>query len=182
VIYDITDLTHIHPVQELKFPPCEPGPGKVQDRPRPHQVVLDPTSRYILVPDLGADLVRVLEISPQQCESSGFLRELDALVLPKGSYPRHVALVSRPNNHGGDRTALYVLNQDANTLLNFQVEYPPDRGLKFLKQGEDINLLQRCDRVIPALEGVRTMASHLAISVSPCPLLLLLSLQERHRC
>ncbi|OQV11258.1 hypothetical protein CLAIMM_15119 [Cladophialophora immunda] len=161
VTYDITDVAHIQPIHELEFSPIEPGPGKVQDRPRPHQVVLEPTGRHVLVPDLGADRVRVLAVSPPN--SPGMLREIDALQLPKGSYPRHVAFITRQGTDS-NQTQLYLLNQDANTLLSFQVEYSSHEGLRFVNQGCDIDLLQRCDRVISPLAGVRTMASHLAIS------------------
>lgn len=47
-------------VQDLTFTLSEPGPdpGR-QEAPHPHEAILDPTGKYILVPDLGADLVRV---------------------------------------------------------------------------------------------------------------------------
>jgi 6-phosphogluconolactonase (cycloisomerase 2 family) len=47
-------------VQDLTYTLAKPGPNPArQEAPHPHEALLDPTGKYILVPDLGADLVRV---------------------------------------------------------------------------------------------------------------------------
>lgn len=69
------------------------GPGTVdnrQDSPRPHHAIMDPSGKFLLVPDLGADLVRIYLVS-----DNGRLRftALIPLVAPAGSGPRHGAFL-----------------------------------------------------------------------------------------
>lgn len=69
------------------------GPHPRQARPHPHAVVLDPTGRWLLVPDLGADRVWVLPFDRR----AGKLLPADLTdprhaVLPPGCGPRHLAL------------------------------------------------------------------------------------------
>lgn len=60
-----------------------PGPDpERQDKPHPHQALLDPTGQYILVPDLGADLVRVFGWDVADLK----LKELEPLVADPGQY------------------------------------------------------------------------------------------------
>ncbi len=145
----------------MSFPPFPPGPGKVQTQPRPHQVVIDPTGQYILVPDLGADRIRVLKMQT----SEGVLleaHECGGIDLPKGSFPRHVVFVTL-----GEKTMLYLLCQDTYSLITYSIEYLADnQGLAFHKEGQDINLLQREDTLLEPPPSARILASHLALSVS----------------
>lgn len=46
--------------QEFFYSLEQPGPdADRQDAPHEHEAILDPTGKFLLVPDLGADLVRV---------------------------------------------------------------------------------------------------------------------------
>ncbi|KAI5812793.1 Lactonase, 7-bladed beta-propeller-domain-containing protein [Pyronema omphalodes] len=57
-----------------------PGPKQPnQDKPHPHQVLYDPSGKWVIVPDLGADLLRVFN-------SQG---ETQQIKMPPGSGPRH---------------------------------------------------------------------------------------------
>jgi 6-phosphogluconolactonase (cycloisomerase 2 family) len=145
----------------MTFPPFPRGPGKVQTQPRPHQVVIDPTSHFMLVPDLGADRIRVLKIV--KCgDILAEAQECSGVDLPKGSFPRHVAFATLE-----DRTMLYLFNQDICSLLTYRVDYLPDnQGLSFHKHGQDIDLMQRLERIVQHPADARILASHLAISVS----------------
>ena len=80
--------THLTPtpLQTLPFTLEHPGNGS-QASPHPHQVILDPSSKFILSPDLGADLVRVFSIA----SDTGLLKACPALKMPAGSGPRHAA-------------------------------------------------------------------------------------------
>ncbi len=70
-----------------------------QTGPHPHQIVFDPVTGELLVPDLGADVVRRLELSP-----NGALVELDPLLAEAGSGPRH-AVFDEDGSH------LFVLGE-----------------------------------------------------------------------
>lgn len=75
-------------MQEFVFTLAQPGPNPSrQDAPHVHEVVLDPTGKFVLAPDLGADLVRVYSIDAV----AGTLTECPALVAAPGSGPRHAA-------------------------------------------------------------------------------------------
>lgn len=125
--------------------------------------MIDPTGRYILVPDLGADLIRVFSIS-QEPGSLHQIKQLDGLQLRKPSFPRHIMFVALQG-----KTMLYVLNQDISTVLTYRAEYLPDGGLSFHQESTEIDLMQRNTRVVvrpnipPPEHG--TTASHLGISV-----------------
>ncbi|RWA03833.1 hypothetical protein EKO27_g11273, partial [Xylaria grammica] len=46
------------PLQQFKFNMTAPGPNPRQNAPHPHAAHVDPTGKFLLVPDLGADLIR----------------------------------------------------------------------------------------------------------------------------
>ncbi|MCJ1443808.1 MAG: hypothetical protein MMC23_004308 [Stictis urceolatum] len=104
-------------LQKLDYPLAQPGPDPSrQDKSYPHQVITDPTGKYIVSPDLGADLVRVFEIDA----SNGNLTKLDDIKVAPGSGPRHVAFYQATN----DSTYMYLTSELASTLTGFQVTYP----------------------------------------------------------
>jgi 6-phosphogluconolactonase len=64
------------------------APGAVPDRQEashPHQALFDATGRFVLVPDLGADLIRVFEVC------TGEVKELSPVAVASGTGPRHGA-------------------------------------------------------------------------------------------
>jgi 6-phosphogluconolactonase (cycloisomerase 2 family) len=64
------------------------GPhGERQQGPNPHQAVLDPSGRWLLVPDRGHDTVWVLEFD----RATGALREHGGMRTRRGEGPRHIA-------------------------------------------------------------------------------------------
>ena len=66
------------------------GPGPVAERQaasHPHQILLDPSGRFVLVPDLGADKIHLFSID----KTSGSLNQCPDVTLPGGSGPRHAA-------------------------------------------------------------------------------------------
>lgn len=112
----------------------------MQAAPHPHQAVIDPTGRYIVTPDLGADLIRVFQIS----NSSNDLLEREPLKVKPGSGPRHAVFWTHTahtaSNHvqrhqgpnGVSRHIyLYVITELANTLTGYRVDYPDNGGLTF---------------------------------------------------
>ena len=98
------------------------GPGKVparQDAPHPHQALFDPTGRFVVVPDLGADLLRIYSASGA---------ELPSIAVPAGTGPRHGAFFPASTAHqAAKKEALspyyYLVNELDNSLSVFDVTY-----------------------------------------------------------
>lgn len=68
--------------------PGEPGPVAAQQQgSHPHQVVFDPTGRWLLVPDKGTDRLHTITLD----EATGALAWVSCAALPPGSGPRHLA-------------------------------------------------------------------------------------------
>lgn len=93
-----------------------------QDAPHLHNTVLDPTGKFILVPDLGADRVHVYLIKP----NSVTWTELDPVVAVPGSGPRHGAFAV-----SGKNTFFYTINELSNTITGYKVTYPTNSTLGF---------------------------------------------------
>ncbi|UPX14855.1 uncharacterized protein EKO05_0005326 [Ascochyta rabiei] len=109
-------LTGAQPLQTLKY--TMSGPGRIpsrQDAPHPHHVFPDPTGDYLLVPDLGADLIRINRIE----RSTGKLTECGTGKPPPGTGPRHGAFWGT-----GANTTLFLANELSNSLSGWRVTYP----------------------------------------------------------
>lgn len=88
-----------------------------QDAPHPHSAFVDPTNRFVLVPDLGLDKVAIYRLDAE----AGKLVAHDppwAAVAP-ASGPRHLAF--HPNGH-----YVYVINELASTITTFR--YGAEQG------------------------------------------------------
>jgi 6-phosphogluconolactonase (cycloisomerase 2 family) len=92
-------------------------PGAVPDRqdaPHEHEVILDPTGSFIVVPDLGADLLRIFAIN----KSTSMLSESSTYSVPAGTGPRHGAFLNT-----GNATYLFIIAELANTITSYSVAY-----------------------------------------------------------
>lgn len=143
------------------------APGPVADRqaaPHPHEAVLDPTGQYIIVPDLGADLIRVYAINAKTLA----LTEKASLHAPPGSGPRHAAFHNPSGVSSEDATTfLYLATELASTIISYSVTYIPDGGgLNFTQVSE-----------VPALGQLTTsrINAPAGITLSPDNRFLLLS-------
>ncbi|KAK6381431.1 uncharacterized protein PV06_07481 [Exophiala oligosperma] len=152
--YNVEDCSHIRKLQELRWPEIGPGPGRAQEHSRPHQTYIDPTGRYLIAVDCGADRIHVFTIGADH-----EVTEVGGLDLPRPSFPRHVAMVVV-----GGKTLMYILNQDICTLATYRVEYLAEGGLSFHQEGEDINLFVRNERVVNVDLALRPTASHMVLS------------------
>ncbi|KAL2144215.1 hypothetical protein VTI28DRAFT_9426 [Corynascus sepedonium] len=92
------------------------GPNPRQDKPHPHEVHVDPTGKFIVVPDLGADLLRVFRINAE----TGELTACSEGQADPGDGPRHI--VFWENAEGLQKA--YVLNELGNSVSAWDVEYP----------------------------------------------------------
>ncbi|KAL9577997.1 MAG: hypothetical protein Q9212_006009, partial [Teloschistes hypoglaucus] len=74
------------PYQSFNFTQAAPGPrANRQKAPHPHQVLLDPFGKYLVIPDLGSDLLRIFYFN----RSSLAISERPSVPVPPGSGPRH---------------------------------------------------------------------------------------------
>lgn len=97
-----------------------PGPNPRQDVPHPHEVKLDPTGQFILVPDLGADLVRVFRIN----SSNGQLTSCGTGQAAPGDGPRHGAWwTPKGSSNSTDGLRFYTLNELGNSVSSWKVTY-----------------------------------------------------------
>ncbi|PSS10799.1 hypothetical protein M430DRAFT_108136 [Amorphotheca resinae ATCC 22711] len=105
-------------LQEFPFTLSKPGPDPSrQEAPHPHQAVVDPTDSFIVVPDLGADLVRIFRID----HSTSLLTELVPFKASLGSGPRHGAFLA-----SGDATYFFLVSELGNTVTSYRVLYGSD--------------------------------------------------------
>ena len=96
----------------------EPGPdGKRQASSHPHEVVFDPTGRFLVVPDLGYDRIHVFRLDA----ASGKLTPNDpAFVTTRaGSGPRHIAFHPKV-------PLAYVISELGSTVTTYR--FDPKRG------------------------------------------------------
>ncbi|KAB8356321.1 hypothetical protein FH972_023905 [Carpinus fangiana] len=109
-------------INQIDFKLDQPGPNPNQDDSHAHEVILDPSGKYILTPDLGADLVRVFTF-----DDSNAITEVSSseISLEPGTGPRHAAFLS-----SADDLYLYVACELSNKLLGYRVSYN-DTGISF---------------------------------------------------
>jgi 6-phosphogluconolactonase (cycloisomerase 2 family) len=96
-----------------------PGPGPVpnrQDAPHLHEAIVDPTQQYILVPDLGADLVRIYTID----QKTNILTAKTPLKAKAGSGPRHGAFTLDPI---AGHYVFYLVAEIASSVTAYRVTY-----------------------------------------------------------
>lgn len=114
-------------INQLNFTLDQPGPNPAQDDSHAHEVVLDPTGKFIITPDLGADLVRVFSFDSS---SNAISEQSDyEISLEPGTGPRHAAFWSPSNST--DDLFLYVVCELSNKLLGFRVTYPSAGQISF---------------------------------------------------
>jgi 6-phosphogluconolactonase (cycloisomerase 2 family) len=143
--------------QEILFNLTKPGPNaERQDAPHEHEAVLDPTGQFLIVPDLGADLVRIFSFDPKTSELTA---EKPLAVLP-GSGPRHVTFYQPYGVSGKKSTSfMFLVSELANTVTSFAVSYPSAGGMRF---SQVYNSTTYGDLVVP--DG--NAAAEIAITVS----------------
>lgn len=101
--------------------------GPDQTAPHAHEAILDPTGQYIVVPDLGSDLIRIFSWDKETLE----LTALDPFAVAPGTGPRH-AVFNNPFGVACETctTHLYLVGELAADVTSFEVSYKPDgKGL-----------------------------------------------------
>jgi 6-phosphogluconolactonase (cycloisomerase 2 family) len=130
-----------------------------------HETVRDPLEKYILVPDLGADLVRVLNVAPATSSSSASVKEYAPLTVPPGTGPRH-AVFWTPNSPAkykpGDPIFLVVVGELSAQVLVYRADYLVDApGMSFV-------LVNNSSTVGTSHHPHSNAPAELSLSVSRC--------------
>lgn len=110
------------PLQHFNFTMMKPGPNaERQAASHPHQVLVDPMNKFLVVPDLGADLIRIFYIDPKTLQ----VTPRPSINVTAGSGPRHGVFHSSP-----DKKAVhyYLLGELSSTLTAYSVSYLPNNG------------------------------------------------------
>jgi 6-phosphogluconolactonase (cycloisomerase 2 family) len=135
-------LNNGQPIQTLKFTMAQKGPNSRQDVPHPHQAFTDPTGAFVVVPDLGADLIRIFSIEA----SSGKLTECASAKAPAGAGPRHgtfwapAGLKSRVRRASAPAgLMLFIANELGNSVSGYTVSYPSGGGCLSLALKNTLN-------------------------------------------
>jgi 6-phosphogluconolactonase len=116
-----------------------------QTQPHPHAVVLDHRNRFVLVPDLGTDQIRVYEFQADRARLKPVPER--TLSLPPGSGPRHLVF-------GVTGRFAYLINEMSATIMT--LSYDPATG--------GLHILQTTDLLPTGFAGLRSGA---AIVVHP---------------
>lgn len=161
------------------------GPGTVdyrQDSPHPHHAIMDPSGKFLLVPDLGADLVRVYLMN-----NDGRLRftALAPLVVPVGSGPRHGAFLVTEDGS----VFFYLTSEIENTITGYRVTYTSSSTVDFqevYRSGSHgiggvvpYGVYDPDHEEFPVLVGEVQVSVSLAISFLPPPFFLVVSFSIR---
>lgn len=115
-MYKLPLASNPNAFQTIKLTMNGRGPHNRQDAPHPHATFTDPTGNFVLVPDLGADQVRVFSFD----KNSGYFTACPSFNSRPGNGPRHGAFFKND--------FLYVANELANTVDAVKVTYPSGTG------------------------------------------------------
>ena len=114
--FSIADPAKLSALQNATFTLAQPGPNRYrQVAPHPHEALTDPTGKFLLLPDLGADLVRVFALDPKTLE----FKAAEPLQSAPGSGPRHAAFFKT----SAGKTLLYVIHELGNNIVAYDVAY-----------------------------------------------------------
>ncbi|KAK8138158.1 hypothetical protein PG984_001538 [Apiospora sp. TS-2023a] len=117
--FDVKDTSKLALSQNETYTMAGPGPvPDRQDVPHLHHTIIDPTNKFMVVPDLGADRLHVYALQKGSIEWT----EIDPVVALPGSGPRHGVFAT-----AGPNTFFYVLNELSNTISGYKVTYAQDK-------------------------------------------------------
>lgn len=118
--------------------PVAPGPHRTQQRgAHPHQVLFDPSGRWVCVPDKGCDAIHSIRFDA----TSGSLHRIHSMATAPGSGPRHMIF-----DHTG-RYAWAVLELSSQVL---SLSFDPETG--------ELRAFQRSSSVPDSFTGENTGA------------------------
>ena len=111
--------------ETVNFTLAKPGPkADRQAASHPHQVVIDPSKQYAVVPDLGADAIRIFHIDPKTLR----LKNRPSITVPPGSGPRHGRFCQQGNSTGNGTAHYHLVTELSNQLLSYKTTSLPKNG------------------------------------------------------
>ncbi|KAI1283489.1 Lactonase, 7-bladed beta-propeller-domain-containing protein [Xylaria sp. FL0933] len=116
-------------LQQFKFNMTAPGPNPRQNAPHPHAAHVDPTGKFLLVPDLGADLIRIFSIDA----TTGQLTACAPGETAPGDGPRHGTFWA-PSANSTDGLMLYTVNELGNSVTSWTTSYSEGECLSLKRQ------------------------------------------------
>ena len=138
-----------------------------QDLPRAHGVATDPSGRFVVVPDLGADKLRVFGLEGSDASYLSWRTDLE-VQLPQGTGPRHATFFRHtPSDTTPLQWYLFVVNEIKNTIMTFNATYVTVNGTVSLN-------LSGPSREISTLAGVESKVGMIQntkaaeIEIAPC--------------
>ncbi|KAM4055242.1 lactonase, 7-bladed beta-propeller domain-containing protein [Hirsutella rhossiliensis] len=141
-VWNVADPSKMAEVQRENFELEKPGPKPAQTEAKPHQAAVDPTRKFVVAPDLGADMLRLFAIAPSagdnnsngqtgaapQAQGGGgnqLLKPLQPVPVKPGSGPRHAAFAV-----AGPKTYMYVVTELSSEIMGFDVAYSGAGGME----------------------------------------------------
>ncbi|KAH7029825.1 Lactonase, 7-bladed beta-propeller-domain-containing protein [Microdochium trichocladiopsis] len=111
--YDVSNAKDLRLTKSETYTLAAPGPvPDRQEAPHLHDAILDPTRKFLVSPDLGADLLRLYRIT-----GNSWTAITPAKAVP-GSGPRHGGFAVH-----GPNTYFYTVNELSNTITGYKVTY-----------------------------------------------------------
>lgn len=131
-----------------------PGPvvGR-QDSPHPHEILLDPTGAFFVVPDLGTDSILVID-------STEFEIQDRITVTPSGAGPRHGSFFPLGTD-GKEATHYFLACEIASLVKVFELEYT-NTTLKFT----EVQSLSTFGAAFPPANATAASAGELVIDAA----------------
>ncbi|KAI3328800.1 Lactonase, 7-bladed beta-propeller-domain-containing protein [Ustulina deusta] len=127
--YALPFAANVKVLQQFKFNMTGPGPNPRQNAPHPHAAHVDPTGKFLLVPDLGADLIRIFSINT----TTGRLAACAPGEAEPGNGPRHGAFWV-PDSNSTDGLMLYTVNELGNSVTSWTTSYLEGKCLALKRQ------------------------------------------------
>ncbi|KAH8895710.1 putative isomerase YbhE [Thozetella sp. PMI_491] len=160
-VLDTSNPSHLVELQSFHYTMAVSGPNvTLQDKPYPHGLAVDPTGKYVVVLDRGADALRLYTVG-----WDGRLEELGVYLTEPGNGPRHGVFI-----RGTERTFFYMLGELTNSLHGFEVLYSGDsRGINFRQFCNDLTYQtgfgDASEVALPSEIAVADGGRHLLVSV-----------------
>jgi 6-phosphogluconolactonase (cycloisomerase 2 family) len=144
-------------LQKEKFTMSQAGPvASRQNAPHPHAIFKDPTGKFLIAPDLGADLIRIFSVD----SSSGKLTACPAAQTGAGDGPRHGAWWA-PTAGSTQGQMLYSVNELSNSVSAWTVKYSTN-GCMSLTKTQTLSVFASGKK--PATSNQPTKAAEVRVS------------------
>lgn len=122
-LYAINENGGLYPMSQLIKTEGSSIIASRQEKSHPHSVVFSPDEKFVFIPDLGADIIRVFQFDSTATQPLVARKDLDFVSIP-GSGPRHFTF------HPNGKFA-YAMDELSGTVSAFQYE---DGSITFIQK------------------------------------------------